>query len=134
MINFEEFEKVKARLNDQWLDYYEIHHYWIKKTLPPGHNGYLDSKSLCCFVLGVISAFEPELKDTLKYFVDLNSDPQALVRVLGIETVSMHEKIKERKKTMNHPQNKENIHSEYEEASKHLNEIRQLVDDGNNLS
>ncbi|QHV01439.1 DUF5331 domain-containing protein [Synechocystis sp. CACIAM 05] len=125
MIKTEEFEELKVKLNDRWLDYYEIHNSWIKKTLPSNNNGYLDQKTLCCFALGVISAFEPELKDTLKYFSELNPDPQVLAKVLGIETLIIHEKIKERKKKMDCPTKKESGDSEYAEASKHLEEIRQ---------
>ncbi len=34
-----EFEKLKATLNDKWLDYYEVNRSWLKKALKSNNSG-----------------------------------------------------------------------------------------------
>ncbi len=46
-----EFEKLKATLNDKWLDYYEVNRSWLKKELPSNNNGYMDSSILAYIIL-----------------------------------------------------------------------------------
>jgi hypothetical protein len=129
-----DFEEVKKKLNDQWLDYYEINQSWIKKTLPKNQNGYPEQKQLCYLVLGIVSAFEPKLKDPLTYFTELNSDPEALVKVLGIETLAIDHKIQERKQKIASSTKRIQGDSKYAEASKHLDEIRQSINEEENSS
>ena len=134
------FEEIKSNLNEQWLDYYEANQSWISSALPKNSNGYLEQKILCYFILGVISALEPKLKDILKPFSELNQQPQDLIRVLGIETLQLDEKIQVRQLArenadnhnklasgLNRDQEGNIIDPEYEIASKHLDEIRKQI-------
>ena len=91
-----EFEKLKATLNDKWLDYYEVNRSWLKKELPSNNNGYIDSSILAYIILGIIAAIEPKVKEFLEPFSELNKDPQSLLRVLEVDYLNLDQKLKER--------------------------------------
>ncbi len=94
-----EFEKLKATLNDKWLDYYEVNCSWIIRILPKhtnGYNQYVDSETLAYVVLGVITAIKPKVKEFLELFSELNQDPRSILRVLSIDYLALDEKLKER--------------------------------------
>ena len=94
-----EFEKLKATLNDKWLDYYEVNRSWIIRILPKHTNGYnqcIDSETLAYVVLGVITAIEPKVKEFLELFSELNQDPRSILQVLEIDYLDLDRKLKER--------------------------------------
>ncbi|MGK7939262.1 MAG: DUF5331 domain-containing protein [Crocosphaera sp.] len=92
-----EFEKLKATLNDKWLDYYQVNRSWIKKVLQ-NRNGTGDimTSSLTYLILGVITAIEPKTKEFLDPFSELNPDALSLIRVLDLDYVDLDQKLKER--------------------------------------
>ncbi|PSF37545.1 hypothetical protein C7H19_10290 [Aphanothece hegewaldii CCALA 016] len=75
-------------LKDKWLEFYETNRSWLKILMEEG--GYytsLDNKETCpdsMLILGVVSALEPSLKETLVPFCKLNTDEDALVEALGL--------------------------------------------------
>jgi hypothetical protein len=77
-------EKLKASLQDKWLDYYLVNCSWFKKlpnwvqtpdkgTRPPSY-----------LILGAMSVLEPSLKELLLPFCQLNSDAEKLIDLLGL--------------------------------------------------
>lgn len=75
------FDDLKLRLKDKWLDYYEANHSWITSTgLHPNnrvHPAY-------GFVLGVVSALEPEAAEFINLFARTNPNVDNLAMVLGL--------------------------------------------------
>lgn len=81
-------EKLKASLKDKWLEYYQINRLWIKALLnkPETWVKVADggNRPPAYFILGVISLLEPNLKEMLLPFCQLNPDADKLVTILGL--------------------------------------------------
>jgi GT2 family glycosyltransferase len=75
-------------LKDKWLEFYETNHSWIKILMEESNfSESLDkdeTRPEAWFILGVVSALEPSLKEMLVPFCKLNTDEDALVDALGL--------------------------------------------------
>jgi hypothetical protein len=75
------FDALKSRLKDKWLDYYEANHSWITSTgLHPNNRVHPAYE----FVLGVVSALEPEAAEFISLFARTNPNVDNLAMVLGL--------------------------------------------------
>ncbi|ACK70795.1 conserved hypothetical protein [Gloeothece citriformis PCC 7424] len=83
------FEELKATLKDKWLSYYEHNRSWLKEMLENtkswvevSDDGYRPSSHL---IIGAISVLEPNLRDWLIPFCELNSEEDSIIKVLGLD-------------------------------------------------
>ena len=92
----EQPEQLKAELKDKWLDYYETHKNWLQRSIYENSqwsqnvkykekfdDGYSPRRPNSFFLLGIISAIEPELKGLLS-FAPLH-DPNLIIKNLGLD-------------------------------------------------
>ncbi len=80
------FENFTSALKQKWLEYFQINRSWIKLQMkavvvktPDG-----GQRPSALFILGSITALEPKLANLMVPFYRLNSDPDILVDVLGL--------------------------------------------------
>jgi len=75
------FDDLKLRLKDKWLDYYEANQSWIASTgIHPNDRVH----PYYGFVLGVASTIEPEVAKLIELFARLYPDVDNIAVVLGI--------------------------------------------------
>lgn len=83
------FDDFKASLKEKWLDYYEANRDWLNEVIATNGRWYNDTwggvRPDSRFILGVASVLEPQLQEFLPTLTQLNSDPTALVRSLGLD-------------------------------------------------
>ena len=92
----EQPEQFKAELKDKWLDYYEVNRNWLQRSINDNRqwlqsvtyeekfeNGYNPRRPNSFFLLGIISAIEPQLKGLLS-FAPLH-DPNLIIKNLGLD-------------------------------------------------
>ncbi len=92
------FEALKPTLKEKWLNYYEANRTWLNLILKfQGGENYRIAKA--CLILGCISAIEPRLREFLPAFCELNSNPEALIQVLGLDFNSESELKKRQENT-----------------------------------
>jgi Family of unknown function (DUF5331) len=76
-------------LKDKWLEFYQANHSWIKILMEDGNfSESLDNNETrpeAWFILGVVSALEPSLKEMLVPFCKLNTDEDKLIDALGLD-------------------------------------------------
>ena len=101
MVNLlENPEQFKAELKDKWLDYYEANRNWLQALMKQSHHwheslkyepeeieqlGYKDYEPCRpdnCFILGVVSILEPQLKGLFAFAPDY---PSELISRLGLD-------------------------------------------------
>lgn len=81
------FEELKDTLKDKWLEYYQTNQAWIDTLEENKQYVYSDdgSRPNSSFILGAISILEPRIKELLIFCCSLNSNPDKLVEVLGLD-------------------------------------------------
>lgn len=75
------FDDLKFRLKDKWLDYYEANQSWITSTgIHPNNRVH----PYYGFVLGVASLLEPEAGDFINLFARTSPNVESIAMVLGL--------------------------------------------------
>jgi hypothetical protein len=123
-----QFEEFKAALKDKWLEYYESNCHWINDAM--NRNSYWYSSTSDSyrpesrFMLGILAVLEPGLAEVLATLIQLNSDPTALVKSLGLDFVPDTE-LRIRAEIKSRIQAIETIPLLPESDAEYLNKIRQ---------
>ncbi len=88
------FEDLKMSLKDKWLDYYEANATWIKHLMENRSTWYTsvdddtDDNSIrpnSHFILGVVTALDPELQQMIIPCSQLNSNADQLIKAFGLD-------------------------------------------------
>jgi hypothetical protein len=122
-----QFEEFKAGLKEKWLDYYEANRHWIERVVNKGFCSRNTSEGRCPsheFTLAVITALEPSLKELLPCFTELNSNPECLMKALGLD-FNPERELAIRAEIKNRIQAIETIPLLPESDTEYLNKIRQ---------
>ncbi|MFM7580690.1 MAG: DUF5331 domain-containing protein [Microcystaceae cyanobacterium] len=141
------FEAIKADLKEKWLDYYAANQTWISKLMNANSkwnkcsDGY---RPIAWLILGAITYTEEPLADFMLPFCELQSDPDQLIQVLGLD-FDPDEELERRVKK--HEENQQNSLTqtaevigllsedlEYLEAHRGLEEIRAHIRQQENSS
>ncbi|MEG3438756.1 DUF5331 domain-containing protein [Pannus brasiliensis CCIBt3594] len=122
------FEEIKARLKDQWLDYYEINQYWIIKLACWVECVQSRSKRPNAkVILTAVSLLEPAIIDFLIPLVDIDSDGERVVKTLGLD-FDPRDELKEREERRSKIQEAEIIpllpESTIDPDTEYLNQFR----------
>jgi hypothetical protein len=130
----EDFEKFKAELKEQYLDYWEENLIWMRKLgkehfFNPHSQQPLIPKSP--IVLSIIGALNPKVKDCLILLLgfNLSSEPSKIVEVLGLNFDPIQE-IKKREKEREKKSETPNLESKTLSAlsdTEYLDQIRQKI-------
>lgn len=76
-------EHLRRALKSEWLDYYRKNRHWIVR-LGVWVNCQGQRRPSASFILGALSTLEPQLQQLLPLVVDLNSNPDRIILVLGL--------------------------------------------------
>lgn len=76
-------EHLRRALKSEWLDYYRKNRHWIVR-LGVWVNCQDQRRPSASFILGALSTLEPQLLQLLPLVVDLNSNPDRIIMVLGL--------------------------------------------------
>ncbi|MGK7881231.1 MAG: DUF5331 domain-containing protein [Crocosphaera sp.] len=82
-------QDVMASLKDKWLDFCETNPYWLEEI--KNHNSFCaktpneGKRPHGLLMLGVISAIEPKLTNLIPIFLKLNSNPDSVIKALGLD-------------------------------------------------
>ena len=95
----EQPEQFRAELKDKWLDYYEVNRFWLQPFM--NQNGswavnvkyegelenpkYTPRRPNTHFILGVVTALEPQIKGLLVFTADLQTDATSILRALDLD-------------------------------------------------
>jgi hypothetical protein len=133
-----DFKEIKSTLKDKWLDYYEVNQKWIIELMN-AHESWVDcsngSRPVAWIILGAITHAEPQLANVMLPFCELQSDPDKLIKVLGLDFDPDEEvkiRIKQREEESSFTQTAEVIgllseDLEYKAANEGLNQIREQI-------
>jgi hypothetical protein len=106
------FEELKTSVKDKWLDYYHTNRHWINKL-----GGCENDRPYPLFILATIVFLEPRIKEYLILFEQLNSSPDALVKILGLFNLNYPKELEIRLQ--------ERTKKSTEEAGEYLNKFRE---------
>jgi Family of unknown function (DUF5331) len=76
-------EQIRQTAKAKWLDYYQKNRHWIN-NLQVWITCDDVRRPLSSFILGALGSVDQELTKLLPLLVELNSDPDQLIRVLGL--------------------------------------------------
>ena len=95
----EQPEKFKAELKDKWLDYYEANRNWLQSfmnknsswTTNVKYEGELEDPKYtprrpnAHIILGTITVLEPQTQGWLVFCPNLQTDPNLIIKALGLD-------------------------------------------------
>jgi hypothetical protein len=79
------FDEIKESLKEKWLEYYKANSAWIKFAMTKNGNFQKGGRPSSMLILGVITSLEPDLISIMSCLCQLNSDPDLLIKALGLD-------------------------------------------------
>lgn len=87
------FDEIKESLKEKWLEYYEANSAWLKiaatKNGSYRTNREIDKEEFTrpsgILMLGVLTTLEPQLSSFMCSAVELNTDPELIIKSLGLD-------------------------------------------------
>ncbi|NJK35043.1 MAG: DUF5331 domain-containing protein [Oscillatoriales cyanobacterium SM2_2_1] len=86
----DELEKIKGTLKERWVAHYKANRAWIRDQMNYSSQFYATTsdggtRPSNAFILGCISALEPEFATYIPFFLQLNRDADKLIEILGLD-------------------------------------------------
>lgn len=79
------FDEIKESLKEKWLEYYKANYVWIKLAMSKNGSFQKGGRPSSMLILGVITSLEPDLISIMSCLCQLNSDPDLLIKALGLD-------------------------------------------------
>ena len=133
----EQPEQFKAELKDKWLNYYEANRSWLQAFMNRNSSwlvnvkyegeledpNYKPRRPNAHFLLGVLTAIEPQISGLLVFSADLQTDSNLIIKSLGLDFDPEIELKKRAQQAQQTQQTQQTPHTD----TQYLNQIREEI-------